>query len=998
MSMVNRIPGNSIYGSISSAAGRSGGPSRENDDAKSPLIPAGSGSDSNNSFRSTSSSSTTSSARKMQRSSFKRTRMFQKNKRANSSTNSDSNETSLVQRSQISVVSQTPTASDASTMETPASRFAANRAVFQGNVGRIVSPSAVEEREAGADSPTFPPPKPAKHTSNVGSSSISSSPALHQKQLPKAKLFEKNESAIPQGHVENMLRFYGGDGKSSASLDLFRDVLKVSPDASDREIRIAYFRRGREILGDAGLNPDQSQDVSKGKANKLDNATKSRFQAVSMAYEILSNPSWKETYLKDGLKRKVKKVLAVKSPAPSIKDPFSSAPSTVATAFPHADGKFVGKLQHGAPGKFPILPKPNLDVAAKRRNQRKMQQQRAPTVLRKSSFTNIQNGALLKRRPRSPTRKRPASSVRWKDHVEELIFENHPNEHASDSEDSDFEEYEDDDIHDDDEERVRKSYFQNSPTVNGQRQTRNARDSNSNSYGYGHQRNPKSNSRIDEELESHLQRMDSEAEKHFVHDFWDNFEESMGGILSLVDSIGGGPANRSSVSKRPSAYRGRRPTQNHTIRRSSSYESSTSKNNTVVVDCDNEDFLKRSSSFPARRSSPSTLDAVSPSPLPSTFDQTQSAIVSPENKGYGRSQEGINIPRDMTQQKVSPIQVVRSPAMVSPSPQSKSMTDLDTTMSVASTIFSSSEQQQQYFRPISPCATEASEVNNSDYAPSSVASKKGWQESAAINVESDDFDINSRLSGLESVNLAELENPFRPNATSADAKAEALEPKPSQVNTDVSEGKKKNHFKASMTSTTKETSIKEETGSSRVSKKSDQSVEDVFAGVDEDSPLERYDMGDSDNLKVQDISIERSNSHVSDLSESVYSSMRENNDALVSGISDSKPSVKNSASELKTNARSQGSVAGSSNASTTRGDAVSVSVHSSESKGLEDSGFFEYFLAYASAVMTECANVGTSVGVAAEYQQNFFSIFSNDATEAREPPTNSGTTIGTASC
>ena len=977
MSMVNRIPrGSMMYGS-SSAAGRSSAPSKQKDDAKSPLIPAGSGADSNNSIRSMGSSSTTSSGRKMQRSSFKRTLMFQKNKRANSSSaNSHSNGASLVERSHISVVSQSPTASDPSATDTPASRFANNRAMF---AGRLVSPTAVEEREAGADSPTFP--KPGKQTSNGGSFSTSSS--------------QQTPSAIPQGHVDNILRFYGGDATQSASLDLFRDVLKVSPDASDREIRIAYFRRGREILGDTGLTPDPSQDISRGKANKLDDATKSRFQAVSMAYEILSNPAWKETYLKEGLKRKVStinnKVLAT-----AIKkdtDPFSFPPSAGATAFPNADGSFVEKQQNSAPEQFPILAKPKLSVADRRRNQRKMQQ-RLPSALRKSSYTNNnQNGALLIRRPRSPGR-RPRSSVRWKDHVEELVFTNHPNEHASDSEDSDY----DDDIYDEDDkfyqDRVRENTFQNGPTVNGGRQTR---------------RNRKNKSRViieSEELESHLHRMDSEAEKHFVQDFWDNFEESMDGILSLVDSIGKGPAQRSTVSKRPNAYRGNRAAQNQTIRRSSSYESTTSTKNKIVVDCDNTDFLKRSSSFPVRSSTPSTLDAVSPSPPPSTFDQSQPAVVSPENKGDSRSPE-VNILQEKTQQKVSPIQLVTSPAIVSPSPELRSKapitskdrisTDLDSTMSVASTIFSSSQPQQQYFRPISPCPTEASELATSDFVP---ASTKEWPEAAATKVDYDDFDMNSRLSGLESVNLAELENPFRSQSSSDDDLDETLGPK-SSASTDVAKSGKKNSFKRSMTSTASGTPMKEEESSSRVSKKSDQSVEDVFDGVDEDSPLERYDMGDGDNLKVQDISIERSNSHMSDLSESVFSSLKESNDApVVSGISDPKPPVKNPATASTTNVlakSSQVSIAGSSNASTTRVDTLSM--HSRESKDLEDSGFFEYFLAYASAVMTECANVGTSAGVAAEYQQDFFSLFSNDSTEVREQPTsNAQSTIGTASC
>jgi curved DNA-binding protein CbpA len=81
-------------------------------------------------------------------------------------------------------------------------------------------------------------------------------------------------------------------------VDLHRDVLKVSSVADARELRIGYFRRGREVLTDAGLSGlDGLSDAS-----KLPDGAKATFQAVSMAYEILSKPEWKEQYLRDGLR------------------------------------------------------------------------------------------------------------------------------------------------------------------------------------------------------------------------------------------------------------------------------------------------------------------------------------------------------------------------------------------------------------------------------------------------------------------------------------------------------------------------------------------------------------------------------------------------------------------------------------------------------------------------------------------------------------------------
>ena len=1101
------MPGSNIYGSTNSAASRSraeGKGGLKNVKVPNAFSSTGSGAENNNSIRSTGSGSTSGSARKFQRSSFRRTRMFQKNKRNNSSNNSDTDETSLIAKSHISVVSQTtPAASDPS----PTSKLTnngfpiINRRAFRGNVGRAVAPSTLEERESGADSPTFPPPRPAKKISNEGSSSSSSfsahPPKQTRNQLPQEKITEE-DAEIPQGHVDNILRFYGGDNMSAASLDLYRDVLKVSPDASDREIRIAYFRRGREILGDSGEKPDQSYAAAKANTAKLDDATKSRFQAVSMAYEILSTPSWKETYMQQGLKSRVCRasnktsnqvpqvnatITRMVAAKPSDVDPFSSPPSTVAAAFPNARGSDVGKLQKNEPDKPPIAPKPKSDVAQRRRNQRQMLQ-KLPTALRKSSFTKDQNGALAPRSTISPI-PRSSPSVRWKDHVEELVFANHPNEHASDSDSEYSDDFEDDDICD--EENNRSDTFQYSLTSNTKKKRDQFSGPSLKSNVDSSRRRRKNKPRIvidSEELESHLQRMDNEAEKHFVQDFWDNFEESMDGILSLVDSMGGGetpsswlsPSPPSNPSKRQSLSKGSRDAKDATIGRSLSHDSVIPSKKKVVVDFNNEDFVNRSNSFPLTRSSSLTLDAVSPSPQPSNFTSFGSNVVSPTAKGATaaktssdarvsspfesvtrslsfqsiKSRDENDFQQEKTQQKLSPVRVVTTPVIVSPSPKSRSkktsvkskngVVDQDATMSVASTIFSTSQPQQSLFRPISPCASEASKVATSVVLSAPAASQMDKPGTGDTGAEYDEFDMHSRLSGMESVDLADLENPFRSKGSSSSTTglAKASQPKTS-TNTDVSDvpvnsndssgksQKKKKRFKISMTSKIKGSSTETEISSCSGASKSDQSMEDVFAGVEEDSPLEKYDMEDGDNAKVPNISIKRSSSHMSDLSESVYSSRRENDvggEASVSNVSKSKPSDENPASESVTvildassvlsastkkslAGRSRGGTAYSSYASSTRGDTNSV--HSVDSKDMEAAGFFEHFMAYVGAVMTECANVSTSAEVA-EYHQDFLTLFSNDAatdddadtTEVREPPTStrqpSLSTNSTASC
>ena len=179
--MVNRMPGSNIYGSTSRAAGRSkplssmvaGGKETKTSDSTGSyatastnsqggnfsnssrknvrrfvgsgnLSPVGSGTENSNSSRGSGSGST----RKMKRDSFRRTRMFQKNKRNHGSNASSSD-------SQGSSVSPTPAASQVS-IGGSANRFHSGRRAFRGNVGRAIASSTVEEREDGADSPPFP--------------------------------------------------------------------------------------------------------------------------------------------------------------------------------------------------------------------------------------------------------------------------------------------------------------------------------------------------------------------------------------------------------------------------------------------------------------------------------------------------------------------------------------------------------------------------------------------------------------------------------------------------------------------------------------------------------------------------------------------------------------------------------------------------------------------------------------------------------------------------
>lgn len=94
---------------------------------------------------------------------------------------------------------------------------------------------------------------------------------------------------IPPLYIDTIAAGFGNNA------DLYTDVLRVPRDAPTIELRIAYFKRGREIMKEGGSS---SSSVETGDLPEL---VRTRFQAVSMAYEILSHPAWKDIYLHHGL-------------------------------------------------------------------------------------------------------------------------------------------------------------------------------------------------------------------------------------------------------------------------------------------------------------------------------------------------------------------------------------------------------------------------------------------------------------------------------------------------------------------------------------------------------------------------------------------------------------------------------------------------------------------------------------------------------------------------
>ena len=94
---------------------------------------------------------------------------------------------------------------------------------------------------------------------------------------------------------------------------LYEDVLRVTPMALERDIRTAYFRRGRQVLSDpddVGVGVDAGMGMGMGAASPprdagagriLTHRSKLQFQAVTAAYDVLSDPVLRKEYDDTGL-------------------------------------------------------------------------------------------------------------------------------------------------------------------------------------------------------------------------------------------------------------------------------------------------------------------------------------------------------------------------------------------------------------------------------------------------------------------------------------------------------------------------------------------------------------------------------------------------------------------------------------------------------------------------------------------------------------------------
>ena len=246
---------------------------------------------------------------------------------------------------------------------------------------------------------------------------------------------ETQGDVIPDTYVNVISEAFG------RGADLYRDVLRVSPHASPRDIRIAYFRRGREVLSENShaLNAPATGTISR----TVSNVAKLRFQAVSMAYEIISSPAWLEEYERYGLCEEE-----------SDEDDNEDE---------------IGGLSFDA----------------------------------KSAARSVSSTSALRRTSSRYSRhsrtSKSVSGVHWNEEVEELVFDQDPEEFSFKTER--------------DTESSKKDARKKSKKKKKKKKKRIAVEA--------------------DDLERHLEQLDKEAENHFVDGFLDDLEQSIDQFLNF---------------------------------------------------------------------------------------------------------------------------------------------------------------------------------------------------------------------------------------------------------------------------------------------------------------------------------------------------------------------------------------------------------------------------------------------------------------------------------
>lgn len=244
-------------------------------------------------------------------------------------------------------------------------------------------------------------------------------------------------------------------------VDLYRDVLQVERTASDHRVRIAYFKRGRQVLSPTTVLENHSSSTRHQQQPtfaELSLAAKNRFQAVSMAYEILSNPTWRAFYDQYGLGTSTSLNTDMNGSQAGQSSKHHQDSTTDSTSHDESSDDNSTTQGQASP------PRPASSSSSSFVHTLAAEKEDAlatRTCRTLASETNRPEGTNVwevtvppchdfdadpSRRPRahstgrvritattnnsSPSRSRSAPRIRWSDQVEELVYRQHPDEQA----------------------------------------------------------------------------------------------------------------------------------------------------------------------------------------------------------------------------------------------------------------------------------------------------------------------------------------------------------------------------------------------------------------------------------------------------------------------------------------------------------------------------------------------------------------------------------------
>lgn len=232
-----------------------------------------------------------------------------------------------------------------------------------------------------------------------------------------------DKNPIPSEYINYIVTAFG------ENVDLYKDVLGIVVDSKNgtratttthitpAKLRVAYFRKGRMVLQKNNVSTDVKSPVSVATSTDPQlfahqQATpKQRFQAVTKAYEILTNPKWKAYYDAYGLRGN------------ADTDATPAAALHSATAPPIPQEKSQNK---------PVFHITQRDTSVELQ-QEELDRETGDDA---SSMFSGSNFSILRRSNSwGPTRSRSTSRTRvcWSEQVEELVYQPDPHHSSTES-------------------------------------------------------------------------------------------------------------------------------------------------------------------------------------------------------------------------------------------------------------------------------------------------------------------------------------------------------------------------------------------------------------------------------------------------------------------------------------------------------------------------------------------------------------------------------------